>query len=466
LYENDAQRELGVLSKNLILEKNMFNISLTRDDYTYYKKYSALFSVSNFTRFIDKWAPLYKIQASLDTNIASLDAYREKMEAFYECSLERDKAFVKNIKFTDHDRPNSIIITGGFHTENLRELFKNENISYISIMPKFTSPPGYESPYLKRLAGQRTALENVIDTAIPAVLNLAVVNILSTELAIEVEGKANIEKFRLAVLIMTAVERGQKFIFKVDKEAYPKDNKPQEDKVIVFSKGEGGNISSAIVLSNEPGFAGFASAANAVLTAISANAFAFNPTSPQTQAQIAKAPIEASVAKSPTATTTKEGVPVIKPFAVIIEGKPQLLPPDAQAPIVARPLDESMYESAKGIVPEMVQSLRRGAPTYLLSPAISDEDIAPETSNNRTAEQILGKQGHEIHAKSYLANGEDWNQDSIKLKVLLQNTLAAFIRDAQSNQLTRMAIRLISDDKGERIKDVKDAIKSILVKDY
>jgi hypothetical protein len=54
---------------------------------------------------------------------------------FYECSLERDKAFVKNIRFTDHTRPSSIIITGGFHTENLRELFKGEKVSYISIMP-------------------------------------------------------------------------------------------------------------------------------------------------------------------------------------------------------------------------------------------------------------------------------------------------------------------------------------------
>jgi hypothetical protein len=84
LYENDTQRELGILSKNLTLTKNIFNISLTRDDYTYYKAYRATFAVSNYVSFINRIAPLYKIQASLDKNITMLDHYREEMDQFYD----------------------------------------------------------------------------------------------------------------------------------------------------------------------------------------------------------------------------------------------------------------------------------------------------------------------------------------------------------------------------------------------
>lgn len=252
LYENDTQRELGVLSKNLVLTKNIFNISLTRDDYTYYMEHRAAFAVVNYVNFIDRNAPLYKIKATLDENIAKLDQYREGMEQFYECSLERDKAFIKNIKFTDHERPNSIIITGGFHTENLRELFRKENVSYISIMPKFRNEPGYESPYLKRLSGQKTALENVVDTAIPAVLNLAVVNILS-KLGMIVEGETAVESFRLAVSIVAAIMGGKDFVLEVKAGLLP-GSKPDDAKFITFTKGEGAEfVKSSEVYASEAG---------------------------------------------------------------------------------------------------------------------------------------------------------------------------------------------------------------------
>lgn len=238
LYENDTQRELGILSKNLTLIKNIFNISITRDDYNYYKEHISAFSVVNYINFIDRLAPLYKIQAALDSNIAMLDQYRDAMNQFYECSLERDKAFIKNIKFTDHARPNSIIITGGFHTENLRELFNNEKVSYVSIMPKFKNERDYESPYLKRLAGQKTALENVIDTAIPAVLNLQVVEIL-TRLGIMVEGRAAMERFKLAVAILGAINSGRLFILKIDANVRLEGLDDEGEKFITFTKGSG-----------------------------------------------------------------------------------------------------------------------------------------------------------------------------------------------------------------------------------
>ena len=48
----------------------------------------------------------------------------------------------------------SILVTGGFNTENLGELFRKQGISYISIMPNYKSSEGYESPYYKILSGE------------------------------------------------------------------------------------------------------------------------------------------------------------------------------------------------------------------------------------------------------------------------------------------------------------------------
>jgi hypothetical protein len=282
LYENDTQRELGILSKDLSIMKNIFNVSLTKDDYIYYRQHRESFAMANYVSFIDKKAPLYKIGATLDKNIGVLDVYREKMDLFYECSLERDKAFIKNIKFTDHDRPSSIIITGGFHTENLRELFKNENVSYVSIMPKFSVEKGYESPYMKRLAGQSTALENVMNTAIPAVLNLAIVNILCKQLALEVDGPAKIKQFRLAVAIMAATMRDKPFVLKLNKGLVINDKELEEEKFVTFLRPEGADIPKTLEpTTTEP------AKVDAELTAFGPTVFEWAPVTPKGQKQFA-----------------------------------------------------------------------------------------------------------------------------------------------------------------------------------
>lgn len=170
LHKNDEDRKLALLSKNLALTRNIFNISITKDDYKYYLDNKASFNVRNYVSFINKHAVLYKIAAALDENIGDLDRYREEMVKFYEYSLKRDKAFLKNIKVKN----TAIIVTGGFHTDNLAELFKKNNISYVSIMPNFKDGNGYECPYFKIISGKKSlkirellpsALKNVL--AIP-----------------------------------------------------------------------------------------------------------------------------------------------------------------------------------------------------------------------------------------------------------------------------------------------------------
>jgi len=166
LYRNDKERELAKLSKNLAILKNIFNISLTRGDYKYYIDNERSFDTSGYMTFINREAPLYKIDARPDANIADLDGHREDISKFYKYSLKRDDVFVKNIKF-GKDRKTAFMVTGGFHTENLCEKFKKEKISYISIMPNFRNDEGYECPYFNVLSGK----DNVrIKDALPSVL--------------------------------------------------------------------------------------------------------------------------------------------------------------------------------------------------------------------------------------------------------------------------------------------------------
>ncbi|MCX5667372.1 MAG: AAA domain-containing protein [Candidatus Omnitrophica bacterium] len=195
MSKSDKQRELNKLSKNLAILKNLFGITLTKDDHRYYIDNEASFSAANYISFINREAPLYKITARLDDNITDLDHYREEISRFYEYSFKRDDIFLKNIRFAvsslrgptcppkpkakalwrrrkgrSNLRNAAILITGGFHTENLAELFKKNNISYVSIMPNFKNPDNYESPYFKILSGEKY---RDIREALPSVLNKA-----------------------------------------------------------------------------------------------------------------------------------------------------------------------------------------------------------------------------------------------------------------------------------------------------
>jgi len=72
LYESDKDKELDLLSKNLTLTKNIFNISITREDYKYYKDNKDSFRMKKFARFINKNASVYNITATLDEDIDNL----------------------------------------------------------------------------------------------------------------------------------------------------------------------------------------------------------------------------------------------------------------------------------------------------------------------------------------------------------------------------------------------------------
>ena len=208
LFTNTEQRRLDFLSRNFELLKNMFSFSLTREDYRYYREHEDSFNINNYVTFIDEEAPKYKITAKLGENITDIDLFREKIIKFYEYGFERDKAFMKNIRFSENQQA-SILVTGGFHSDNLYELLKKNDISYISIMPRFKCPEGYESPYFSLLAGNRPGLEQQIYPIFEAEYSIQIAAMLSSALASEVWGKANIDSFRAAVLVQEQIAKGR-----------------------------------------------------------------------------------------------------------------------------------------------------------------------------------------------------------------------------------------------------------------
>ncbi|MDB4349872.1 hypothetical protein OAA99_02845, partial [Omnitrophica bacterium] len=166
LCTTNTQKRLYELSKNLLLQKDLFNVSLTVNRYRYLREDSRSLDISHFVSFITTEAPKYKINLNISDDIEILDRYRESMEQFYEFAYERDNAFLRKIVFHSQDRERLIVVSGGFHSENLQRLLKDRGYSYVSILPKFVNNDNYECPYFDLLAGRETKLDELIDTAI------------------------------------------------------------------------------------------------------------------------------------------------------------------------------------------------------------------------------------------------------------------------------------------------------------
>ncbi len=219
LFENDTQRELARLSKDLVIMKNIFNISLTREDYRYYKAHENEFATRNFTRFIEREAPmvldpsLRASEASESISSSGLDRYRDEIARFYEYSFKRDKAFIRNMRLSKGSNV-AIMVTGGFHTDNLCDILKKEGTSYISIIPNFTNDKGYKSPYFDLLSGQPTSIEKAI---LPHISAMQVPSCLSP-----VKGAITDDlllAFAIDVHIRSMIEQGEKFKITDDKGA-------------------------------------------------------------------------------------------------------------------------------------------------------------------------------------------------------------------------------------------------------
>jgi len=182
-FETDDQRKLDYLSTNLAVMSKLFNARLTPEGYEYYNEHKAAFSMDNYISFINSKMPGGDIIAKHGEGIYELDKYREHMVNFYECSYERDRAFLGNMKYSDN---NAVVITGGFHTENLCELFKKNNVAYVSIMPNFENMEGYECPYFSLLSGEPNPIESKIENMLFS--TIAIANILSSKLMNKIPG--------------------------------------------------------------------------------------------------------------------------------------------------------------------------------------------------------------------------------------------------------------------------------------
>lgn len=141
----EAQKNLHLLDRRLFILQNLFSVSLVKEDWDYYLAHRDDFNTNNFLSFLSE---------KNDDSFARLNGYRERMEKFYSLSLKRDDVFIDKIiaKLKKEKQSNIILVTGGFHQDNIKNLFKDKGYSYIEVLPKVDKENG-KNPYFKLLSG-------------------------------------------------------------------------------------------------------------------------------------------------------------------------------------------------------------------------------------------------------------------------------------------------------------------------
>ncbi|MFH1877451.1 MAG: hypothetical protein ABH883_01410, partial [Candidatus Omnitrophota bacterium] len=210
LCGSEKEERLMFLSGNLALMKKLFDVSLSGDEYSYYAVNKTGFRIHQYLSFLKEEGAYDEIVS--DDNILRIDEYRESLEKFYECSFLRDKAFIGNMRFTPDGAAvlsggAAILVTGGFHTENLLAEFKKRGIAYISIQPSFKNSVSDTNPYFDLLAGRGTEFQARVTDILCS--NLAVPDILN-RMGIEVEGENSYIAFLLEKILVEKVFSGEK----------------------------------------------------------------------------------------------------------------------------------------------------------------------------------------------------------------------------------------------------------------
>ena len=115
--------------------------------------------------------------------------------------------FLENInnKLGKDNTSTAVLVTGGFHKDNLKKLFADEGYSYIEVMPKI-SKVEKDNPYFTLLNGEHTGFDDLMDIIVTynsGTSNIAIQSMFSEMGIIDME-KRNTNS--LAVDILAALE--------------------------------------------------------------------------------------------------------------------------------------------------------------------------------------------------------------------------------------------------------------------
>jgi len=159
VYTRPEQAELDQLEHRLDVIEKMLNISASPQDVAWVREHPEDFKVAVFAAF------LRRCQSGLflDPELFGLDSQMKRAAAFYENADLRSREFVRNLqgRMQEEQARAAILITGGYHTEQIMAQLKAEGFACLTVKPCLRRQD-LVNPYFTLLRNQRTPLERLL----------------------------------------------------------------------------------------------------------------------------------------------------------------------------------------------------------------------------------------------------------------------------------------------------------------
>lgn len=165
LYDNPEQKELLDLCKNINVMKKLLSLKVSKKEFKNYNENKKDFTEKRFIDFLSKTVARYDVPFNFDRDFSIISAQLPVIDEFYKIALKRNEALIENTlsEMELEDSNIAILITGGFHTQGISELLKEQGISYKVISPSITEQPT-SNAYLTRMAGVVTEIEEILSS--------------------------------------------------------------------------------------------------------------------------------------------------------------------------------------------------------------------------------------------------------------------------------------------------------------
>lgn len=155
-------RLLYKIERQVSVLKKIFSLEASRQDFDLYERLARDAALHTFSilAFLNKALLDLGRDAEVLAYDAVLERSRSRAEDFYRTTLKRDEAMVQKTleRMETRGLSSAVLITGGYHTENLKALLKKKNVSYAVIAPHVlneTNTAQYEKTLISVLKDEK-----------------------------------------------------------------------------------------------------------------------------------------------------------------------------------------------------------------------------------------------------------------------------------------------------------------------
>lgn len=152
LIKTPEQTKLSQIDKALSIISDFVNTKLVPDEYNFYLQNKAEFDLDGWLKFLKDNSARFNLTNPVPDDVSALKTNMPLLERFYAVSFDRDNAFIANIKssMSKLNKDKAIFIAGGFHTPNIKRLFKEQGFSYLIVAPRVEVIKDYSGIYKER----------------------------------------------------------------------------------------------------------------------------------------------------------------------------------------------------------------------------------------------------------------------------------------------------------------------------